>query len=107
MKPFTFWIVLLAELAYCGGAVRAVLDLLHISLTINPSSYSYLPDWCIALVLCGICALCTRMICRKKQMDAEKRKAYMQSGTLGSFGLVGTCAVLLFIALEPWGGYFG
>ncbi len=101
MKRFTFWLLLVLELAYCSGTLGSIF-----SLEIDAYEGSHILEWSIAIAFCGICALLTWIYCRKKQIDASEVKAYMQTGIVVSFGIVSALAVVVYITQEPWGGYF-
>lgn len=105
MKSFTFWIMIVLELVYCGAATNSIL-ILEIEAYKGNHILEWGIAWGIVILLCFVCTLITWILCRVKKIEASEIKAYMQTGIAVSFGIVSALAVVIYIALEPWGGYF-
>lgn len=101
MKSFTFWIMIILELAYCGGAIGSIL-----ALEIEAYKGSHILECGIAIALCSMCGLLSWIYCRIKKIDNSKFKSHMRTGIVVSFGIVSALMVLTYIAIERWGGFF-
>lgn len=101
MKKLTFLLLILMELAYCSGSIASLL-----ALEIRAYDGNLILELFIAAVLLVICALTVRTVCRRKNVEAVETADHIRTGIALTFGSVSALIAIVYIALEPWGGYF-